>query len=229
MSKPEKTVKGSTTSQLKKDLSNTGKVLQSLTSSLEKLESTLTDAEIALTNERSLKEELSSAQRQNAGLREELNKAKIEHQGLIASFATSNLKLTQEYQDRLDKLGSEHERKIKECQRREEAKESKWQQRVELEKAETQRLKQVESLGRHKIESQLRGAEEDRQKREEKFQIDLRQRDHRIVELSNETKTLTQELTDQETILRGRGKEIQKLGARLSALEAFSPQDGTDK
>jgi hypothetical protein len=114
MSKPEKTVKGSTTSQLKKDLSYSGKVLQSLTSSLEKLESTLTDAEIALTNERSLKEELSSVQRQNTGLREEFNKAKIEHQGEIASFATANLKLTQEYQARLGRLGSEYEFKFKE-------------------------------------------------------------------------------------------------------------------
>lgn len=229
MSKPEKTVKGSTTSQLKKDLSHSGKVLQGLTSSLEKLESTLTDAEIALTNERSLKEELSSVQRQNTGLREELNKAKIEHQGEIASFATANLKLTQEYRARLDELGSEYEFQTKEYQRREEVMESKWQQKVELEKAETQRLKQVESLGRREIESQLRGAKEGWQKREEQFQIDLRQRDHQIVELSNKTKTLTQELTDHETILRGREKEIQKLGARLSALEAFPPQDGTDK
>jgi chromosome segregation ATPase len=218
MSRPEKTVKASTTSQLKKDLSNSGKVLQSLTSSLEKLESTLTDAEIALTNERSLKEELSSVQRQNAGLREELNKAKSEHQGEVALFTTANLKLAQEYQS-----------KIKEYQRREEVMESKWQQKVEFEKAETQRLKQVESRGRHEIEGQLRRAKEDWQKREEQFQIDLRQRDHQIVELSNKTKTLTQDLTDHETILKGREKEMQKLGARLSALEAFPPQDGTDK
>lgn len=229
MSRPEKTVKGSTTSQLKKDLSNSGKVLQSLTNSLEKLESTLTDAEIALTNERSLKEELSSVQRQNAELREELNKAKIEHQGEVASFTTANLKHAQEYQARVNKLGSECESKIKEYQRREEVMESKWQQKVEFEKAETQRLKQVESHGRHEIEGQLRRAKEDWQKREEQFQIDLRQRDHQIVELSNKTKTLTQDLTDHETILKGREKEMQKLGARLSALEAFPPQDGTDK
>src|ERR1700722_2095843 len=207
MSKAEKTVKGSITLQLKKDLSHSGKIIQNLTSSLEKLESTLADAETALANERSLKEELSSVQRQNTGLREELNKAKIERQGAIASFATANLKLTQEYQARLSKLGSEYEFKIKEYQRREGVMESKRQQEVEQEKAETRRLKQMESLGRHEIESQLRGAKEDWQKREEQFRIDLGQRDHQIVELSNKTETLTQELTDHETILRGREKE----------------------
>jgi chromosome segregation ATPase len=229
MSKSEKAVKGSTTSQLRKELGYSGKVFQNLTSSLEKLESTLTEAETALTNERSLKEELSSVQRQNTGLREELDKAKSEHQGEIVSFATANLKLTQEYRSRLDNLESEHEFKIEEYQRREEVMKSKWQQEVELGKAEIQRLKQVESLGRREIESQLRGAKEGWQKKEEQFQIDLKQRDHQIAEHSNKTKTLIQELTDHETMLRGRDKEIQKLGARLSALEAFSPQDGTDK
>jgi len=229
MSKSEKTVKGSNTSQLRKELNQSGKAFQSLTSSLEKLENTLTEAEIALTSERSLKEELSSVQRQNTGLREELEKAKFEHQGETASFATATLKLTQEYQACLSKLESEHEIEIEEYQRREEATESKWQQVVELGKAETQRLKQVESLSKREFESQLRGAKEGWQKKEEQFQIDLKQRDHQIAELSNQKKTLIQELTDHETMLKGRKKEIQMLGARLSALEAFSPQDGTDK
>ena len=78
MSKAEKPVKVSPASQLKKDLSQAGKVIQSLATSLEKIESSLSEAEIALLNERSLNERLSSVHGEITMLREVLEKAQSE-------------------------------------------------------------------------------------------------------------------------------------------------------
>jgi hypothetical protein len=118
---------------------------------------------------------------------------------------------------------------VKEYQIREEVTESKWKQRADFEKAETHRLKEVESHGRREIENQLRKGKESWQRKEEQFHTSLLQSDSQIIELSNKTKVLNQELIDHETMLRGRDTEIQRLGGRLAALEAFPPLDVTAK
>jgi chromosome segregation ATPase len=229
MSKIDRPVKQSTSSQLKKDLNQAGKVIQSLANSLEKLESGLSDTETALIRENLLKGELSLAQEEIKKLREAHHKVQKERQEDIASFADMNLKLTGEYQGRLAKLRSDYESKLKECQRREESIELKWKEKVDSEKAETYRLREVESHGRHEIESQLGKAKETWQKREEQFHTNLRKHECQIAELSNKNKALIQELSEHETMLRGRDTEMQRVGGRLSALEAFPPQDEPDK
>src|SRR4051794_11784375 len=99
MSKPEKPdradkpVKTSTTSQWKKDLNQAGKVLQSLTNSLDKLENSLSEAETALTCDRSLREEILSLQGKITALREENQGIANELRNEITSWADVNLKL----------------------------------------------------------------------------------------------------------------------------------------
>jgi chromosome segregation ATPase len=227
--KPDKPVKTSTTSQLKKELNQAGKVFQNLTNSLEKLENSLSEAETALTSDRSLREEILSLQGKITALREENQKIANERQKEIASWADVNLKLTGEYEERSGKIESEYQLKLRDFQKREKDKELKWKQEIDSEKAEIQRLKQAESHGRQGIESQLRKAKDGWQKKEEELQTILQQRKDRIAELLKTNKDLAQELTDHETILRGRETEMQRLGARLAALEAFPLQEVTDK
>ena len=229
MSKPEKPAKASTFSQWKKDLSQAGNVLQSLTNSIEKFESSFDDAETATTNERSLKDELSLIQRQRTELRDANQKLQNERQQDLASFADHNLKLAEQYNTRSTELKLEYESKLKEYQRREEVMESQWKQQLNLERAQTQRLKQAESYGISEIERQLRKAKEDWRKVEEQLQNELRQRKDQNIKLSNKNETLEQELNDHETMLKGRDTQIQRLGGRLAALEAFPLQDGTDE
>ena len=229
MSKPEKPAKASTTLQLRKDLSHAGKVFQNLTNSIEKIESSFDDAETARTNDRSLKEEILLIQRESTRLRDAHQKVQNERQQDMASFADHNLKLAEEYNTRLTRVELEYESKIKEHQRHGEVTESKWKQQVTLERAETQRLKQAESIGIKEIESQLRKAREDWKKKEEHLQNELQQCEGQIIKLLNKTDALGRELNEHETMLRGRNTEIQRLGGRLAALEAFPPRDGTDE
>jgi chromosome segregation ATPase len=229
MSKADKPVKPSATSQLKKDLIQAGKVIQSLTNSLEKLEIGFSDAETALINERSLKEELSSAQRDLTNLRKEQKEVQNEHRVEIANFADATLKLMREYEGRSARLGLEYESKLKDFQKDKEGMESKLKQQVNLEKAETRRLKEIESRGRYEIQSQLQKEKENWQKKEEQFNTSLQQCDRRIAELLEKNKALNKELSDHETMLKGSDTEKQRLGSRLAALEAFPPQDVTEK
>lgn len=229
MSRPENPVKASAPSQLKKDLNQAGKVLQSLTGSLERIESSFTEAETALINERSLKKDLSLVQRENKAIQEAYQKVQNDQQQEKASFANAILELTEQYKIRVDRLKLDCDLKVREYQTRKEESESQWKQQVDSEKAETQRLKGMESHFRREFESQLRKAKEGWQKREEQLQNDLKQRDAQILDLSNKNTTSIQELSDLETMLRGREKEKERLGSRLAALEAFPPQEEIDK
>jgi DNA repair exonuclease SbcCD ATPase subunit len=229
MSKVDKPVKQSTSSQLKKELNQASKVIQNLANSLERLESNLSDAETSLIRERLLKEELSSTKEEIKALQEAQYKVQKERQEEIALFADVNLKLTGEFQERLTKSQLQYESRLKDCQRREELVEAKWKHNVDFEKAETSRLRELESRDRQEIKSQLQKAKEVWQKKEEQFNTNLRQRERQIAELSDKNKALIQELSEHETMLKGRDTEMQRLGGRLSALEAFPPQDVTDK
>jgi DNA repair exonuclease SbcCD ATPase subunit len=228
MPTPEKPAKTSTILQFKKDLNQAGKVLQGVTDSLEKHASSLSEAEAALAKDRSLKGEIISLQGQITALREENEKIANARREEIASWADVSLKLTQEYEERLRKIESEYESKLKDLQKREEGKEVKWKQTIDLEKSETRRWRQAGSQGRQEIEIELRKAEESWRKKEEQFQTTLQQRGDQIVELSKRNKTLAQELTDHQTILRGRETQVQMLGDRLAALEAFPSQEVTE-
>jgi hypothetical protein len=229
MPTPEKPAKTSTTLQFKKDLNQAGKVLQGVTDSLEKHASSLSEAEAALARDRSLKEEILSLQGQITTLREENKKIANARREEIASWADVSLKLTREYEERLRKIESEYQSKLKDFQKREEDKEIKWKQTIDLEKAETRRLKQAESRGRQEIEIELRKAEESWQKKEKRFHTTLQQREDQVAELSERNKALAQKLTDHQTILRGRETEVQMLGGRLAALEAFPLQEVIEK
>ena len=229
MSKAEKPAKTSTTSQLRKDLNQVGKVCQGLADSIEKQANILSEAEAALAKDRSLKEEIGSLQGKITVLQVENEKIANERREEIASWANVSLKLTREYEERLGKMESAYQSKLKDCEKREEDKETKWKQAVDSEKAETRRLKQAESHSKQEIAIELRKAEESRQKTEKQLQTTLQQREDQIVELSERNKALAQKLTDHQTILRGRETEMQMLGSRLAALEAFPRQEVTEK
>ena len=214
---------------MKKELNQAGKVIQSLTVSLEKLENNISDAETALINERSLKEDLSLAQKNTAEAWEVQKKAQRELESERTLFADATLKLTREYGERLTELQVLYESKLKESKRNEESREFKWKQKVEHEKAETYRLKEAESHGRSASEAHIRKERETWQKKDEQLRTGLRQRDIQISELTDRNKALIGELSDQDDMLKGRVKEMQKLESKLASLEAFPPQDITDR
>lgn len=229
MSKADKPVKQTTASQLKKDLNQASKVLQNLTNSLERLETSLSDAEAALSTERSLKEALSLAQKRIRELQEAQDKAQKDQQIDISKFADVAQKLTKEYEDRSTKLQLKHESELKEFQRQSEVMEAKWKQTVDHEKAEIRRLKEVESQCRNESEDQLRKTEDIWQKKEQQLHHNLQLSELQIRELLSEKDRLMKEASDNDTVRRGRDVEIQKLGSKLGALEAFSQQDAPDK
>ena len=229
MSKIEKPAKANTALQLKKDLDQAGKVLQTVTNSLEKIESVLTNAEAAIASERALKEELSSLRSETTTLREAHKNVQNERQKDFASFTDMTLKLAQEYDTRVTQFALNHESKIREYRKHGEAAESNWKEKLDRERGETLRLKDVESKGRRELERQLKRMTEDWQKMEEQFKSNLQHRNSQLVELGNKNKSLLQELTENETILKGRNTDIQKLTGKLAALEAFTPQDIADR
>lgn len=229
MSKSEKPAKTSNTLQLKKDLNQAGKVCQGLADSIEKNANILSDAEAALTKDRSLRDEILSLQGKITALQEQNEKTANERREEIASWADVSLKLTQEYKDRLREIESVYQSKLKDWQKREDDKEMKWKQTADSEKAETRRWKQAESLGRQEIAIEQQKAKESWQKKEEQLQTTLQQREDQIAELSERNKSLARRLADHQLILRGRDTEMQMLGGRLAALEAFPSQEVTEK
>jgi chromosome segregation ATPase len=229
MSKSEKPAKTSTTSQLRKDLNQAVKVCQGLADSIDKNANILSEAEAALAKDHSLKEEILSLQGKITALQEENEKITEARRQEVASWADVSLKLSREYEERSRKIESACQSKLKDWQKREEDKEIKWKQTVDLEKAETRRWKQAESHGRQEVATELQKAKESWQKKGEQFQTTLQQREDQIVELSERNKALAQKLTNHQTILRGRETEMQMLGGRLAALEAFPPQEVTEK
>lgn len=229
MSKSEKPAKTSTTLQLKKELNQAGKACQGLADLIEKHANILSDAEAALAKDRSLRDEILSLQGKITALREENEKIANERREEIASWANVSLKLTEEYNERLRENESAYQSKLKDRQKQEDDKEIKWKQMVESENAETRRWKQAESHGKQQIANELQKAEESRQKKEEQFRTTLQKCKDQIVELSEGNKALAQKLTAHQTILRGRDTEMQMLGGRLAALEAFPSQEVTEK
>lgn len=225
MSKTDKPIKTSPASQLKKELNQAGKVIHSLTSSLESLEKSFCDAETALSNERALKEQLSSAQRNVVELREACSKAKSEHQGDIDSFANSTQKLTGTYDERLKQLQRDCDLELAEFKRREEAIESGWKRKITSQEVEINRLKTAESHFRNDVGNQLREEKETWEKQKKQLHLDLQQQLMQVDKLRQQNENLLNELHDQNTIQKGRDKEMQRLASRLATLEAFLPED----
>jgi DNA repair exonuclease SbcCD ATPase subunit len=189
MSKPEKPAKTSATLQLKKDLNQAGKTLQSLAEELEKRANSLSEAEAALAQDRYLKEEILSLRGQIGALREEKEKAVNAHREDIASWADANLVLTQEYRERSLKMESMYQSKLEDSQKCQKDKETKLKQALDCEKAEVQRLKQAENHVRQGMEAQLRKAKEEWQRKEDQLQARIQQRESQIVQLSKEIRT----------------------------------------
>lgn len=223
MSNSDAAQKAMSTLQLKKDLNQAVKILQNLTTSLGKVESSLVDSEAARATEHRYNERLSQAHRELNELQTRYRCLEDDHQREVVAFATANLRLNQEFDARLKQNDEEHASKSKEVQALQDTQEQTLSQKINSLKGEVRRLKEQGTSRDHHFETKFR-----EERKNLTAQVDARETQMKVLRemcanLSRGNGSLTEDLQQHQTILKGRETEISRLKARLSALETFGP------
>lgn len=228
-SKAEKQLKSSTISQLRKDLVQASKSFQTITGSLEKLESSYTDCETALKREKDLLEENLELRVKVDELQNKQREFERKYEECVATFADVNNTLVREYNRRriealkkYDIAQDEHQRELK-------SQEQEWKQQLAAEKVAAQREKENGCKAKSNVEMQLRKTLEIQKATEEQLQQKQRELSAEVADLRNENKELKGRLNIHEAVSTGKIAEIKILESKLSSIAAFRVQKSADE
>lgn len=214
MSKLEKMPKNVNVAQLKKDLNSAAKVFQSLTDGLGLIEACLIDSETSNSKISKLHEQISQ-------LGESLHKSENENQSDSVAYATSTLKLNQEFNNRLKILGQEYESKVQAIQEQESAQTRNLKKELNSAKLEIARLETLEKSSQRKVKEKWEELEKYWLTENEKLQKKIGDQERRITELNKENQALERNAKDDKRMLEGRQTEINRHKEKLATLESF--------
>jgi hypothetical protein len=222
MSNAEKISRRPQTSQLKKDLTNAAKVLESVTNQVAKIEACMVDSEEILVAERNREEQVLALRKQVDQLSERLQKCEEQRVREADSFTTSTERLTETFHTRLQRNLNENQSEVEKLRQHAVVQEQQWKQAMDSEKTQIQRLREKGEADCLGFSSKLKKANESWQVKEDAFNLKLGKLESVVAELSQRNDVVMKDLDENRIILRGQETKVARLTSTLQSLEAFS-------
>jgi hypothetical protein len=222
MSNAEKISRRPQTSQLKKDLTNAAKVLESVTNQVAKIEACMVDSEEILAAERNREEQVLALRKQVDQLSERLQKCEEQRVREADSFTTSTERLTETFHTRLQRNLNENQSEVENLRQHAVVQEQQWKQAMDSEKTQIQRLREKGEADCLVFSSKLKKATELWQVKEDAFNSKVGKLESVVADLSQRNDVLMKDLDENRIILRGQETKVARLTSTLQSLEAFS-------
>lgn len=222
MSKAEKFNRGPQTSQLKKDLINAAKVLESIKNQVATIEACMVDSDEILAAEANREEQVLELRKQVDQLQERLQKHEEQRVREAESFTTSTERMSETFNSRLENKINEYQSEVKKIHQRAMVKEQQLKQTIDSESNQNQQLRETREADCLGFNNKLKKANESWQINEDALKLKLKKLESDLAELSQRNNAAMKDLDENRIILKGRDTEVARLKNTLQSLEVFS-------